>query len=122
MQIISDLQLHSKYSRAVSPQMIIPHIWEWAKKKGIGLIATGDWNHPLWMREIKSNLEETGNGLLKLKANDQSLTTDSEGPLFLLATEISCIYSQGGKQRRIHTLIWSPSIETAEKINAELTK
>src|SRR3990172_4967927 len=111
MQIISDLQLHSKYSRAVSQQMIIPEIHQWAKRKGIGLVATGDWTHPLWMREIKANLEENGNGLLRIKnpaspAGGQELRIkdDEEGPLFLLATEVSCIYSQGGKLRRIHTL------------------
>ena len=67
MEIIADLQLHSKYSRAVSPQMTIPFIAEWAAKKGIGLVATGDWTHPLWFREIQYDLEEVGNGLLKLK-------------------------------------------------------
>ena len=119
MKVISDLQLHSKYSRAVSQQMEIPHIWEWAKRKGIGLVATGDWTHPLWMREIKGNLEEMGNGLLKLKDNSERLKVD--GPYFLLATEVSSIYSQGGKLRRIHNLIWAPSISIAEKINKELT-
>lgn len=39
---------------------------------------------------------------------------------FLLTVEISSIYSKGGKTRRIHNLIFSPSIETAEKINAAL--
>ena len=138
MRIIADLQIHSKYSRAVSQEMVIPKIWEWAKRKGIKLMATGDWTHPLWMREIKANLEETGNGLLKLKSSrhevgihdaviSHSSKTASgqnsklgEEPLFLLATEVSCIYSQGGKLRRIHTLIWAPSIETADKINKEL--
>ena len=115
MRVISDLQLHSKYSRAVSPQMMIPYIWEWAKRKGIGLIATGDWTHPLWMREIKANLIEDGSGLLKLKAEE-------EGPLFLLATEISSIYSQGGKLHRIHNLIWAPSLTTADKITQELIR
>ncbi len=114
MQIIADLQLHSRFSRAVSPQMTIPNIALWAKRKGIGLVATGDWTHPLWFREIQANLEEVGNGLLK--------THDSEGPLFLLATEVSSIYSQGGKVRRVHTLIWVPSFASAEKINKEMTK
>jgi len=59
MQVIADLHIHSKYSRAVSPQMTIPFIWEWAKRKGITLMTTGDWTHPLWIREIKQNLEET---------------------------------------------------------------
>src|SRR3989338_4516134 len=115
MKVVADLQLHSKYSRAVSPQMMIPYIWEWAKRKGIGLIATGDWTHPLWMREIKANLIEDGSGLLKLKAEE-------EGPLFLLATEISSIYSQGGKLNRIHNLIWAPSLTTADKITQELIR
>lgn len=112
MKVIADLQLHSKYARAVSQEMVIPKIGEWAKRKGIKLVATGDWTHPLWMREIKANLVEDGSGLLKLKTE--------EGPYFLLATEVSSIYSQGGKLRRIHTLIWVPTIESADKINKEL--
>ena len=67
MYIIADLQLHSRFSRAVSKEMTIPNIAAWSRRKGIGLVATGDWTHPLWMREIKANLEEVGNGLLKLK-------------------------------------------------------
>jgi uncharacterized protein (TIGR00375 family) len=116
MQVIADLQLHSKYSRAVSPNMVLPEICTWARRKGMGLVATGDWTHPLWMREIKANLVELGNGLLKLK------TAGAEDPLFLLATEVSCIYSQGGKGRRIHTLIWVPTLESADKINKEMTR
>jgi uncharacterized protein (TIGR00375 family) len=121
MQIISDLQIHSKYSRAVSQQMILPQIYEWAKRKGINLMATGDWTHPLWMMEIKHNLEELGNGLLKLKPQGLIRDTDN-GPFFLLATEVSCIYSQGGKLRRIHTLIWVDKVDTAEKINQAITQ
>jgi len=131
MNIIADLQIHSKYSRAVSQEMIIPKIWDWAKRKGIGLMATGDWTHPMWMREIKANLEETGNGLCRLKKNALSALNEvtnkwedkveeDYNQLFLLATEVSSIYTQGGKSRRIHTLIWSPTIETAEKINKAL--
>ncbi|OGG03818.1 hypothetical protein A2W14_04720 [Candidatus Gottesmanbacteria bacterium RBG_16_37_8] len=120
MQVISDLQLHSKYARAVSQEMIIRKIWDWAKIKGIGLIATGDWTHPLWLREIKNDLEETGKGLYKLKDKSGNFKTEEKDPLFLLETEVSCIYSQGGKLRRIHTLIWSPSIESCEKINKKL--
>jgi uncharacterized protein (TIGR00375 family) len=116
MQIIADLQLHSKYSRAVSPNMVLPEICAWTRRKGMGLVATGDWTHPLWMREIKANLEELGNGLLKLK------TAAPSDPLFLLATEVSCIYTQNGKGRRIHTLIWVPSIASADKINKEMTR
>lgn len=116
MRVIADLQLHSKYSRAVSPQMVLPQIAAWTRRKGMGLVATGDWTHPLWMREIQTNLEELGNGLLKLK------TAKKDDPLFLLATEVSCIYSQGGRGHRVHTLIWVPTLDSALKINKEMTK
>ena len=133
MEIIADLQLHSKYSRAVSPQMTIPFIAEWAAKKGIGLVATGDWTHPLWFREIQHDLEELGNGLLGLKSeirNPKSETNSKleiqnskfNNPLFLLATEVSSIYSQGGRSRRVHTLIWVPRLAAAEKINEALRR
>jgi PHP family Zn ribbon phosphoesterase len=120
MNVIADLQIHSKYARAVSPDMVVSRIWDWAKLKGIGVVATGDWTHPLWMREIKSTLTEMGNGLLRLTSKDE-FRDGTNGPYFLLETEVSCIYAQGGKLRRIHTLIWSPSIASAEKINQELT-
>lgn len=112
MHVIADLQLHSKYSRAVSHQMTIPFIDQWAKKKGIGLVATGDWTHPLWIREIQANLTELGTGILVLKGQED----DASAPRFLLATEISSIYSQAGKLRRVHTLIWVPTISSALKI------
>jgi uncharacterized protein (TIGR00375 family) len=114
MKIIADLHLHSKYSRAVSQQMILPEIGKWAKTKGIDLIATGDFTHPLWSREIKANFEEAGEGLYRVK--------DQDSPLFILNTEVSSIYSQGGKLRRIHNLIFAPNIAEMEKINLELGK
>lgn len=124
MKIIADLHIHSKYSRAVSQEMVLPQIENWAKKKGIGLVGTGDWTHPLWLREIKANLEEVVPGLYGLKntAGEEahSAFQRGAGPLFLLSTEISSIYSQGGKLHRIHNLVLAPSIETAEKINKSL--
>lgn len=132
--------------------MTVQNIAQWTRRKGIGLIATGDWTHPLWFREIQANLEEMGNGLLKLKRTEvtnknfdpssEAVRKASLNPhvsrvedgqnfvgsphaselFFLLATEVSCIYSQGGKTRRIHTLIWVPSIASADKINKEMTR
>ncbi|MCL4382432.1 MAG: endonuclease Q family protein [Patescibacteria group bacterium] len=119
MKFIADLHLHSKYSRAVSQEMTLPQISHWASQKGIGLVATGDWTHPLWLREIKANLEEVTEGFFRLKSNSDSRAAD---PLFILSTEISSIYSQNGKGHRIHNVVLAPSIETAEKINQELTK
>ena len=114
MEIIADLQLHSRYSRAVSPNMTLEEISRFAKIKGIGLIATGDWTHPLWLLTIKENLKETSEGIYTLK--DKPGETN-----FLLSTEISSIYSQDGQVRRVHNLIFSPSLETCKKVNIMLT-
>lgn len=113
MEVIADLHLHSKYSRAVSQQMVIPEIAKWARKKGIGLVGAPDWTHPLFFRELKESLTEVGEGIYASKE-------DPEGPRFLLVTEISSIYSQGDQTRRIHNLIFSPSFEVVEKINTSL--
>lgn len=113
MQIIADLQLHSKYSRAVSQNMTLEEISRWSDLKGINLVATGDWTHPLWFRSIKDSLKETAPGIYTLKNKPGKVK-------FLLSTEISSIYSQGGQTRRVHNLIFSPSIETCEKIIKEL--
>ena len=114
MEIIADLHLHSKYSRAVSGRMTVPQIAEWGRKKGIGLLATADWTHPLWLKELRANLVEAGEGIYKSKTQNS--------PYFLLSTEISSIYSQGGKLRKIHNLVFAPSFETVEKINVELLR
>lgn len=117
MKYVADLHLHSKYSRAVSQQMTLPVMSQWAKKKGLNILATGDWTHPLWFRHITDLLEEKKEGLFGLKENKDS---EDKEPLFILSTEISSIYSQGGKTRRIHNLVFSESIETVEKINKEM--
>lgn len=95
--------------------MTPPVISEWAKKKGIDLVATGDWTHPIWYRELRANLVEAGEGVYKQK------DVEEKAPLFLLSTEVSSIYTQGGKGRRIHTLIFAPNFGIVEKINRELT-
>jgi uncharacterized protein (TIGR00375 family) len=113
MEVITDLHLHSKYSRAVSPQMIVPQIGLWAAKKGINLVGTGDFTHPLWFRELKENLKEVEQGVFGLK--------DGSSPtLFLLSVEIASIYSQGGRSHRIHNVILAPSLGVVEEINNKL--
>jgi uncharacterized protein (TIGR00375 family) len=82
---------------------------KWAKFKGIDLLGTSDFLHPIWFAELKQNLKEVGNGLY-----------ESNGVKFLLTTEISCIYTDKGKCRRIHLVIFMPSFESVAKLSAEL--
>ena len=113
MKIIADLHIHSPYARAVSKEMTLDNLDAWARIKGITVMWTGDFTHPQWMKEIKSRLEPAEKGLYKIRGK-------SQGTRFLLTVEISSIYSKGGKTRRIHNLIFAPSIESAEKINKSL--
>ncbi|MFH2145320.1 MAG: endonuclease Q family protein [Candidatus Omnitrophota bacterium] len=106
MEFIADLHIHSKYSRATSKSMDLDHLSDWAKIKGIKLLATGDFTHHLWLAHLKSKLEPMDNGLFKYK-----------DVYFLLTAEISSIYSKKGKTYRIHNLIFAPSFKTVDKIN-----
>jgi uncharacterized protein (TIGR00375 family) len=109
---IADLHIHSLYSRATSRDMEIKKLVEYAKYKGIKILGTGDFTHPEWFNILKRELKEIGEiGLL-----------EKEGIYFILQTEVSNIYQQDGKLRRIHNLIYTPSFEKAEAINKFLAK
>jgi len=69
MTFIADLHIHSKYSRATSPKMDLDGLSHWAKLKGIDLVATGDFTHPGWLKEIQTQLESAEPGLLRLRPN-----------------------------------------------------
>ena len=113
MQFIADFHLHSKHSRATSKDMDLGNLNKWASIKGIKVLGTGDFTHPEWFRDLKEKLEPAEIGLYKLKAGDDSTR-------FILTSEISCIYSKGGRVRKIHIIIFSPSFGICEKINTHL--
>lgn len=113
-QLIADLHLHSKYSRAVSQKMDLPTIALWGKRKGIDLLVTGDFTHPLWLKEIELLLKEVKPGIYQLK--------NTSSPWFVIGGEISSIYSQGGKTRRIHHLVLTSHLSRARKINRALLR
>lgn len=115
MRIIADLHIHSKYSRACSKDLDLEHLNIWAKYKGIQIMGTGDFTHPLWLKHLKENLVESKPGLFKLKNDLGSID-------FMLTAELSCIYSQGGKCRRIHLCILAPNFDAVDKIILELEK
>jgi uncharacterized protein (TIGR00375 family) len=121
MHYIADLHLHSKYSRAVSKNMTLPVMADYARLKGIDILSVSDFTHTLWLKEAQALLEEAGEGVYKLKGQSEKLKVEKE-VLFLLSTEISSIYKQGEKLRRIHNLVFVPSFEAAEKLNKELLK
>jgi len=115
MKFIADFHIHSKYSRATSPLMDLKNLNDWAIIKGIKVLGTGDFTHPKWFNNIKNELSPAERGLFKLR--------DADSPTrFILTSEISCIYSKGGKVRKVHIIVFAPSVEAVEKINSKLNK
>jgi len=128
MKFVSDLHIHSKFSRATSRDMTLDTLVYWAKIKGISLLGTGDFTHPEWLFLCKEKLEPLGNGFFRLKQilpseNEylSKISVKREDVSFVLTAEISFIYSKMGKVRKIHLLLLAPDFETVEKINAKLT-
>lgn len=112
MEFIADLHIHGKYSRACSKELTIPNLEKWARVKGVTLLGTGDFTHPKWIEHIKEALKEDGTGFLRTKT----------GFPFILQTEISLIYSAMGRGRRVHILLYAPTIKVAEQITDALKK
>lgn len=101
---------------ACSKQLNLTNLAKWSNLKGIGLIGTGDFLHPLYFSEIKSQLRDRGDGILTLIEEDPT----SKGAKFLLTTEVACIYSDGGKVKRIHLLIFLPDLKSVEALSKAL--
>jgi uncharacterized protein (TIGR00375 family) len=114
MSIIADLHIHSRYSRATSREMNLPMIAHWAGLKGIDVVGTGDFTHPAHFAAIEEELEPSGNGLFVLKGKKSG----SRPVHFMLTAEVSNIYTQDGKTRKIHSLIFAPTMEAASKMTS----
>jgi len=106
MKIISDLHIHGRFSRATSQQLNIQNLEKYARMKGVNLLGTGDFTHPKWVKELQEELTEHDSGILTTKT----------GFNFLLQTEISLIYSQGNRGRRIHNIVLAPDFDCVKKI------
>jgi len=111
MRIVADLHVHSKYARATSPRCDVDGLSEGAAIKGISLMATGDFTHPLYFAELKSKLTEERGGLYPCNGID-----------FILSTEIAVSYELNGKNRRMHHVVLAPSLEIVSQINDRLGK
>ncbi len=106
--MFSDLHIHSRFSRACSKELNFENLVKWGKIKGLNLLGTGDFTHPIWIEEIK-----------KLKSNGKGFYYLDDFP-FIVTGEISLIYSQDGRGRKVHLNLLVPSVEVAEKINSYL--
>ena len=110
MKNIVDLHIHSKYSRATSPNSDLGGLSHWAKIKGIDILATGDFTHPKWIAQLKANLEDDETGLYIYN-----------GIKFIISGEIAIFYNRNNKSKRMHVVLLCPNFEIAEQVNEALS-
>ena len=125
MKTIADLHIHSRFSMATSKEGTPENLDFWARKKGISLIGTGDFTHPVWREELKERLVSEGNGLYRLRdeyVKEESRKFPGEGTRFVVSGEISSIYKKNGKTRKVHNVILLPSLEAADAMAQRLEK
>lgn len=113
MNYIADLEVHSRFARAVSKDLNLETLEQWGERKGVNIIGTGDFTHPLWFAELKEQLVEAEPGLYRRKDSNSSVR-------FLLSAEVSSIFSYGGRARRVHILLYAPSLAVVQEINGQL--
>jgi uncharacterized protein (TIGR00375 family) len=113
MKFAADLHIHSKYSQATSGRMNLRSLDLWARAKGIKLMGTGDFTHPQWFAEIQELLDPAPRGLFALKES-------KSGTRFMLTAEVSCVYSRGGRLRKVHIALMAPDVEAVKKLNRRL--
>ncbi|MBU3896790.1 MAG: endonuclease Q family protein [Nanoarchaeota archaeon] len=112
MKIIADLHIHSRFSRACSKNINIENLEKYAKIKGLNLLGTGDFTHMKWRKELDEKLKEDEYGILRTQT----------GFPFLWQTEISLMYTQDGKGRRVHFVILAPNKSVVNQITETLGK
>ncbi len=126
MKFFADLHIHSRYSRATSKELDVEHLWVWAQRKGIAVVGTGDFTHPEWLAELKEKLVPVGDGLYKLKRDLAEPLTDQvplacRAPVrFMLSGEIANIYKRADTVRKVHNVVFAPSLEAASRIQMKL--
>ncbi len=129
-QFRADLHIHSRFSRATSTRLTVGHLAAWARLKGIDVLATGDITHPQWRQELREQLRfDEESGLYAPEAEPDmereapgfsAPGPGGKGPLFMLQGEISSIYKQGGKTRKIHNIVFFPDFDSADRFSAKL--
>lgn len=128
MIYFADLHIHSKYSRATSRNCDLAELARWAALKGIRVLATGDFTHPEWRREIREMLEDADDGLFRLKKEYAPQDLDLPGGFgprdvhFILNVEISSIYKKNGATRKVHNLVFMPDMDAMERFSARLER
>lgn len=127
MAFYADLHVHSKFARATSADSDLEHMALWAARKGVGLLATGDFTHPGWWTEIQAKLVPAEPGLFRLRPELERWVADqlqvaAEPVRFMLQVEISTIYKKADRTRKVHHCIFVPDTEAAQRLAQRLAR
>jgi DNA helicase II / ATP-dependent DNA helicase PcrA len=128
VRFYADLHIHSKFSRACSRDCDLEHLAWWAGRKGISVVGTGDFTHPAWREELGAKLVPDAPGLFRLRpelerAVHETLPPACRTPVrFLLSSEISTIYKRDDRTRKVHHLLYAPSLEAVDEITRQLLR
>jgi DNA helicase II / ATP-dependent DNA helicase PcrA len=124
----ADLHIHSRFSRACSRDCDLEHLAWWARRKGITVVGTGDFTHPGWSQELRESLVPAEPGLFRLGSEAEERLRRTSAPScttevrFMLSAEISTIYRGGDRTRKVHHLLYAPTLEAADRITRALSK
>jgi len=125
---LADLHVHSRFSRATSRSLDLPHLAIWAAKKGIAVVGTGDITHPAWRQEAREQLLPAGGSLFRLLPEGEREVARRVPAAcrrtvrFMLTAEISTIYKKGERTRKVHHLILLPGFAEAERLATRLER
>ncbi|MER7165616.1 UvrD-helicase domain-containing protein [Micromonospora sp. NPDC000207] len=128
---VADLHIHSRYSRACSRDLTLPNLGWWARRKGIGVLGTGDFTHPAWYDHLRETLHPAEPGLYRLSPEAErdiarrlpprlADGADADPVRFMLSVEISTIYKRDDRTRKVHHLIYLPDLDAAARFNTAL--
>lgn len=127
-KFIADFHIHSKYSHATSKYMDLPALSLWGQLKGISVMGTGDFTHPIWRQELQQQLQEAESGLFDLKpeyrnqVSKKVYSSCASWQRFLLTGEISTIFKRKGRCYRVHSIVLAPNFNAVQKIATNLAK
>lgn len=124
MQLTCDLHIHSRFSRATSRDLNLGQLYQWAQRKGIGIVGTGDFTHPGWRAELHRDLVPIAGepGFFALRADlreplDAEIPRACRAPVrFVLTAETSHIYKKAGALRKVHNLVLAPDLNVVENL------
>lgn len=115
LEIIADLHIHSRFSRATSEDMTLHNIARFAQIKGLDVVGTGDFTHPRWLAELKGELVEFEDSHLYVIKGSEKIK-------FVLSSEVNTTFEFQRSARKVHHVIMAPDFDVVDQINDAISK